>query len=303
MNLTIGTRGSRLALRQCEIVSDLIKEKYPEMEFQTRIIKTTGDKILDAPLAKIGGKGLFVKEIDEAVAGGEVDFAVHSAKDVPTEILDELKIVSIPKREEINDALISRDGYLLENLPKGAVVGTSSIRRKAQLMSIRPDLKVKDVRGNVDTRISKVEKGEFAAIIMALAGLRRLGFESYVTQVLLTNIFKPSVGQGAIALVSRKDFSGKNILNSINHQRSMLRILAERALLDKLGGGCQVPIGVETKINKNLQIKAVVISPDGKKKIQVTEQGNCEKPEKIGRIAAEKLIENGADIIINDFKR
>jgi len=287
-------------LRQCEIISELLKGKYPDIELEIRTIKTTGDKIKDAPLAKIGGKGLFVKEIDEAVVRGEVDFAVHSMKDVPTEMLDELEIVSIPKREEINDALISRGGLLLEELPEGAVVGTSSIRRKAQLTAHRPDLKIRDVRGNVDTRIAKVEKGQYDAIIMAKAGLKRLGFEKHITQVLPTEIFKPSVGQGAIAVIARRDFSGLEHLRAINHRESMLRILAERTLLKVLGGGCQVPVGVETKIDKNLQISAAVISPDGKKKIVVTEEGDPKNAEEIGRSAGEILLENGADIILND---
>lgn len=299
MKYIIGTRGSRLALRQCEIISELLKEKYPDIEFETRTIKTTGDKIKDAPLAKIGGKGLFVKEIDEAVVRGEVDFAVHSMKDVPTEMLDELEIVATPEREEINDALISRDGLLLEELPKGAVVGTSSIRRKAQLTAHRPDLKVEDVRGNVDTRIAKVEKGQYDAIIMAKAGLKRLGFEKHITQVLPTEIFKPPVGQGAIAVIARGDFSGLEHLRAINHRESMLGVLAERALLETLGGGCQVPVGVETKIDKNMQISAAVISPDGKKKIEVTVEGDPKTAQEIGRSAGERLLQSGADILLN----
>ncbi|MEE8402980.1 MAG: hydroxymethylbilane synthase [Candidatus Hydrothermarchaeaceae archaeon] len=302
MKLIIGTRGSKLALTQVGIISGLLKDEFPDLEFETRIIKTTGDKITDAPLAKIGGKGLFVKEIDEAVVRGDVDFAVHSMKDVPTEILPELEIVATPEREDVNDALISRDGLLLEELPKGAVIGTSSIRRGAQLSAYRPDLEVKDVRGNVDTRIAKVERGDYDAIIMAKAGLKRLGFEKRITQVLPTEIFRPSVGQGAIALIARRDFSGLGNLRAINHRESMLRVLAERALLEVLGGGCQVPIGVTTKIDTTLQISAAVISPDGKKKIEVTNKGEPKNAGEIGRSAGETLLKNGADIIIN-FKR
>jgi hydroxymethylbilane synthase len=300
MKLLIGTRGSKLALTQTDIISKMLKEKFPELEFEKKIIKTTGDKILDAPLAKIGGKGLFVKEIDEAVVRGDVDFAVHSAKDVPTEMLDELEIVSIPKREEINDALISRDGLLLEELPEGTVVGTSSIRRRAQLITFRPDLKVEDVRGNVDTRIKKVEQGQYDAIIMAKAGLKRLGFDEHITQVLSTEIFRPSVGQGAIAVIARRDFSGKGYFQAINHRESMLGVLAERTLLEVLGGGCQVPIGAYTEVKDRLILKGVVISPDGKKKIEVTEEGDPKNAEEIGRRAAETLLKNGADIILED---
>lgn len=300
MKLIIGTRGSKLALTQVDIISGLLKEKFPELTFERRIIKTTGDKILDAPLAKIGGKGLFVKEIDEAVVRGDVDFAVHSMKDVPTEMLDELEIVSTPKREVVNDALISRDALSLEELPKGAVVGTSSIRRRAQLISSRPDLEIRDVRGNVDTRIKKVMQGQYDALIMATAGLKRLGFEDHITQVLPTEVFKPSVGQGAIAIIARRDFSGLKYLGGINHHESMQRVLAERAFLKVLGGGCQVPIGVITKIDKHLQITAAVISPDGKKKIETTARGSPEDAELIGRGVGKTLLENGADMILND---
>lgn len=302
MKLLIGTRGSKLALRQTGIISKLLQDKFPELSFEKKIIKTTGDKILDAPLAKIGGKGLFVKEIDEAVSKGDVDFAVHSAKDVPTEMLDELEIVSVPEREEVNDALISRDGLLLEELPKGAVVGTSSIRRKAQLIAFRLDLKIKDLRGNVDTRIKKVRSGQYDAIIMAKAGLKRMDLLEHVTQDLSTDVFVPSVGQGAIAVVARPDSPATEYLRAINHEQTMARVTAERALLKRLGGGCQVPIGAYTEIKDRLTLKGVVISPDGKKRIEVTEEGDPKNAEEIGRSAGETLIKNGADIIIN-FKR
>jgi hydroxymethylbilane synthase len=302
MKYIIGTRGSRLALKQVDIISKLLKEKSPDLEFERKIIRTTGDKILDAPLSKIGGKGIFVKEIDEAVKRGDVDFAVHSMKDVPTDILDELEIVSVPKREDVNDALISK-GPTLDELAKNSVVGTSSLRRRAEILNYRGDLEIKDLRGNVDTRIRKVMEGNYDAIIMAKAGLKRLGFERHITQVLDKDVFIPSVGQGAIAVVSRKAFEQNDILTGINDEESMQKVLAERALLKYLGGGCQVPIGAvtETDIEKReLRIKAVIISPDGRRRIEVVKRGSSEKPEKIGTDAAKALLKAGGDVILEE---
>ncbi len=300
MKFIIGTRGSKLALVQTEIISKLLKEKFPDLEFEKKIIKTTGDKILDAPLAKIGGKGLFVKEIDEAVAREDVDFAVHSMKDVPTELIEGIEIAASPEREPVNDVLITREAGSLDELPEGAVLGTSSLRRRAQALNARPDLEVRDLRGNVDTRIRKVTEGSYDAIIMAKAGLKRLGLLEHVTENLPADVFVPSVGQGAIAVVARADSDVKEYLNAINHKETLIGVRAERAFLKTLGGGCQVPIGALTKIKENLTLKGVVISPDGKKKIEVTEEGNPENAHEIGTIAAETLLKNGADLILND---
>lgn len=295
--MLIGTRGSKLALKQVDIVIGLLNKKFPRLEFEKKIIKTTGDKILDAPLAKIGGRGLFVKEIDEAVSRGEVHFAVHSMKDVPVELPGGLELVCVPEREEVGDALISRDGLSIDELPGGAVIGTSSIRRKAELLNYRSDFIIKELRGNVDTRMRKLGAGEYDAIVMAKTGLKRLGFEKDITQTLPLDIFLPPVGQGAIAVVARKDFAQKSVLAAINHKNSMLRCIAERALLRRLGGGCQVPVGVVTKINKKIKIKAAVLSPDGKKRIQVEMEGKPAEAESLGSAAAEKLLENRADVI------
>ncbi|MDI6655231.1 MAG: hydroxymethylbilane synthase [Candidatus Hydrothermarchaeota archaeon] len=297
----IGTRGSKLALRQVDIVIGLLNKKFPELIFEKKIIKTTGDKILDAPLAKIGDKGLFVKEIDEAVSEGDVDFAVHSMKDVPVELPSNLKLACVPEREDAGDALISRDGLSINELPRSAVIGTSSIRRKAELLNYRSDFIMKELRGNVDTRLRKLGAGEYDAIVMAGAGLKRLGFEKNITQELPLNTFLPSVGQGAIAIVARKDFKHE-FLTAINDAQSMRRCVAERALLHRLGGGCQVPVGVLTAVGKKLKIKAAVLSPDGKKRIQVEMEGKAVKAENLGNIAAEKLLENGADVILEEVK-
>ncbi len=300
MKFIIGTRGSKLALKQVDIISKLLKEKTPDIEFETRIIRTTGDRIRDAPLSKIGGKGLFVKEIDEAVRRGDVDFAVHSMKDVPTDILDELDIISVPKREDVNDALISK-GLTLDELPKNSVVGTSSLRRRAEILNYRGDIEIKDLRGNVDTRIRKVMEGDYDAIIMAKAGLKRLGFEKHITQVLEKDVFVPSIGQGAIAVVSRKAFEQNEILSRINDEESMQKVTAERALLKYLGGGCQVPLGAVTDIEKKeLVLRAVIISPDGRKRIEVVKKGDARRPEKIGIDAARTLLKAGGEVILEE---
>ncbi|MBI5252930.1 MAG: hydroxymethylbilane synthase [Euryarchaeota archaeon] len=298
----IGTRGSKLALKQADIVIELLNEKFPGLMFEKKIIKTTGDKILDAPLAKIGGKGLFVKEIDEAVSRGEVHFAVHSMKDVPVELPGDLELVCVPEREEAGDALISRDSLSIDELPGSAVIGTSSIRRKAELLNYRSDFIIKELRGNVDTRMRKLRVGEYDAIVMAKAGLKRLGFEDNITRDLPLDTFLPSVGQGAIGVVARKDFEQKSMLAAINHANSMQCCTAERALLRRLGGGCQVPVGVITKVDKKLKIRAAVLSPDGRKKIRVEMEGEPAEAENLGSAAAEKLLENGADVILEEVK-
>ncbi|MFQ5887833.1 MAG: hydroxymethylbilane synthase [Candidatus Hydrothermarchaeales archaeon] len=301
MKFKIGSRGSKLALAQVDIIINLLKKTQPELEFEKKIIKTRGDKIKDAPLAKIGGKGLFIKEIDEAVLRGEVDFAVHSAKDVPTDLLKGLRIACVPEREEINDVLISKDRIRLDELPRGAVVGTSSLRRKAELLNYRSDLKTKNIRGNVGTRIRKVMEGEYDATIMAKAGLKRLGVTGEITETLPREVFLPSVGQGAIAVISRSDFNAIDLLYKINHRESMASILAERAMLKSLGGGCQVPIGVVSNIDETkIVLSAVVLSPDGKQKVATTMEGTPEKSADIGKRAAVQLLEDGADKILKE---
>ena len=301
MKLKIGTRGSRLALKQVDIIIDLLKKNTHDLKFEIKIIKTRGDKILDTPLAKIGGKGLFVKEIDEAVLKGDVDFAVHSAKDVPTDLLEGLQITCVPKREEINDVLITNQNTKLENLPKNATIGTSSLRRKAELLNFRNDLKIKNIRGNVDTRIKKVIKGEYDATIMSKAGLKRLGLTEHITQTLPKDGFPPSVGQGAIAVISKTNSKINTILQKITNEDTMTAIRAERAMLKTLGGGCQVPIGVVTDItNTKLTIKAIVLSPDGRRKISTTTEGKTEKAAETGEKAANQLLEYGADTILKE---
>lgn len=295
MKLVVGTRGSKLALAQTNEVIKLLTKKFPELEFEKKLIKTTGDKILDSPLAKIPGKGLFVKEIDEAVESGKVDFAIHSMKDVPIELHKNLEIVSVPKRHPTNDVLISRSSSI-DKLRKNAIVGTSSIRRKAEILNYRCDLIVKDVRGNVDTRIKKLN--EYDAILMAEAGLRRLNLEKLIAQRLPLEAFPPSVGQGAVAVVARSDFEHNTTLASINDEKSMQCIRAERALLKSLGGGCQMPLGVLTKASVNLKLRGIVFSPDGKKRIEAAASGKPEDAEAVGAAAGEKLLDNGAGALL-----
>ncbi len=301
MKLKVGTRGSKLALWQTDYIIGLLKEKFPELELEKKIIKTTGDKIRDVPLAKVGGKGIFVKEIDEAVRDGRVDFAVHSMKDVPTELLPELHIAATPVREEVADALISRDGKTIEELPEGAVIGTSSMRRIAEVKSFRGDLEIKDLRGNVDTRLKKLRDGEYDAIVMAVAGLKRLGFEGEITQKLPEEIFVPSIGQGAIAVVARRDSKVNEYLGAINHSESMARVLAERSLLSEMGGGCQVPLGAFSRVNGDkLEILATILSPDGSRRIDVRASGNLSRAEELGKEVAEKLKAEGAEEIMEE---
>lgn len=296
MKLVVGTRGSKLAIAQSRHVMALLKEKFPELEFEVKVIKTKGDKLRDAPLAKIGGKGIFVKEIDEAVAQGRVDFAVHSMKDVPTKLHSDLVMAAVPQRENPCDVLISRGGRCLRDLPEGSVIGTSSLRRKAQILNLRNDLVVKDLRGNVDTRLRRLKEREYDAIIMARAGLKRLGFEDVITEELPSDAFLPAVGQGAIAVVSRKDSDNIRLLQSINHKESLYRVLAERAFLKRMGGGCQVPMGANTAVEDGkIKMKAAVFSKDGAKKVEAESKGDFELPEKVGKKCAEMLLNRGAE--------
>ncbi len=299
MRLIAGTRGSRLALTQTKQVAEMVERRFPGVEVELRIIKTTGDKLRDAPLAKIGGKGLFVKEIDEAVLRGKVDFAVHSMKDVPTELLGGLEIVAVPEREDARDVLISRSGAGLEELPQGAVVGTSSVRRQAMVRHFYPHLKVRELRGNVDTRLRKLEAGEYDAVVMALAGLRRLGLEERITQVLPPERFTPSVGQGAIAVVARQGSRAEEYLRELNHPASYASAVAERAMLRALGGGCQVPVGAfTTAAGERLTLLGVVLARDGSRRVEVLEEGSTEEAEEVGRRAAKALLERGASEVL-----
>jgi len=300
--IRIGTRGSALALWQAEWVKSELEKKHPGMAVTLTKIKTTGDKILDVPLAKVGGKGLFVKEIEEAMLGGDIDIAVHSMKDVPTQFPDGLHLGAITKREDPRDALLSRNKVPLKDLPHGANVGTSSLRRQAQLMHLRPDFVIHQLRGNVDTRLRKLKEGQFDAIILAAAGVKRLGLAENVTEYLDPGISLPAIGQGALGIECRVDDRELNdLIAFFNHPDSRTCVTGERALLRRLEGGCQVPIACYGHIKSgNLLLTGLVGSVDGKRIIKDSIEGPPEKAEKLGVTLAEKLLSQGADVILRE---
>ncbi len=300
MRIKIGTRKSKLALWQANFVKNFL-QKHWGIEVELVKITTTGDKILDAPLAKIGGKGLFVKEIEQALLEGKIDLAVHSLKDVPMIIPKGLTITAITKREEPYDVLISRTGKGLEELPAGAVVGTSSLRRQVQIKRVRRDLKVEILRGNVDTRMRKLKEGYYDAIVLAMAGVKRMGYEGEVTQVL--SQFIPAVGQGSLALETREeDERTRKLLEPLNHRESFLRAICERAFLRKLEGGCQVPMGAHAEIKENkISIRGFISDLEGIKFIEGKKEGNVKNAEKIGEELAEDLLKRGGKEILKEI--
>ena len=300
--IRIGTRSSALALWQAEWVKSELEKKYPGLNVSLTKIKTTGDKILDVPLAKVGGKGLFVKEIEEAMLANEIDIAVHSMKDVPTFFPDGLHLSCITKREDPRDALLTRNKVKFSDLPKGANVGTSSLRRQAQLMNIRPDFVIHQLRGNVDTRIRKLKEGQYDAIILAAAGVKRLGLAGNVTEYMDPEISLPAIGQGALGIECRVDDRELNdMIAFFNHADSRVCVTGERALLRRLEGGCQVPIACYGEMkNGNLHLTGLVGSVDGKRIIKDTIEGAPDKAEKLGVTLAETLLSRGADVILRE---
>jgi len=261
--LRIGSRGSQLALWQAHHISALLREQGHEVELQ--IIKTTGDKILDVALAKVGTKGMFTKEIEDALAAGEVDLAVHSLKDLPTQLAPGFEIAAITTREHTNDVFLSVKHNSIAELPKGAKVGTSSLRRQAQLMAMRPDLDIHPLRGNVDTRMRKLEEGQYEAIILAAAGLNRLGKTQLVKQVIPTDVMCPAAGQGALGIEIRQgDTRMRELLAFLDDANARATTVAERSLLNELGGGCQVPIGASAKVVEGkINLDGIVAMQDG----------------------------------------
>jgi len=300
LKIRIGTRKSKLALWQTDYIAKKIKENFPDIEIEIVKITTKGDKILDVPLAKVGGKGLFVKEIEDALLRNEIDIAVHSLKDVPTYFPEGLGLTAITERENPLDAFISVKYNSLEELPKGAVLGTSSLRRKTQAKKLRGDIQIKDLRGNVDTRIKKLENGEYDAIILAYAGLKRLGLENKVKQVFTSDKFIPAVAQGFLGIETRLDDEKTNsIVKKLNHRESQIRATAERSFLKRLEGGCQVPLGAYAEIENNkLTIIGFISDLEGKQFIKDKLSGDLEKAEEIGIKLAEKLLKNGGEEIL-----
>ncbi len=301
--IVIGTRKSALALWQADYVADCIKEKYPEITVEKKLIVTKGDKILDTPLAKIGGKGLFTKALEDEMLAGDIDIAVHSLKDVPTELPEGLMIAAITKRFDPGDALVSPKYGTLDKLPKGAKIGTSSLRRSAQLLHARPDLKIESLRGNVNTRLQKLEDENFDGIILAVAGLKRLEMEDRITQVLPVEICLPAVGQGALAIEARRDDEEiLSIIDFLNDETTVACTNGERAFLKAVEGGCQVPVGVYgTPSEDGISLEAVIASVDGKQLYRDSVQGSPEEAEHLGKALADRLLNAGGRKILQEL--
>ena len=303
--LVIGTRGSKLALWQAEHVKATIEEKFPEWTAEIFIIKTKGDKIQDVPLAKVGGKGLFVKEIEEALLDGRIDIAVHSMKDMPAEIPEGLCIGAVPAREMPSDVLISRDGCEFSQLKKAAKIGTSSLRRGAQLKHARPDVEIVPLRGNLDTRLRKLEDEDLDAIVLAAAGVKRLGLETRITQYLDDSVMLPAVGQGALCIEIRKgDPVVGPVIEALDDKSTHTVVVGERAFLHRLEGGCQVPIAAHGRLDgESLELTGLVADLDGSTIIKDTVSGPAENAKELGTRLAERILEKGAGPILEKLKQ
>ncbi len=301
--LVIGTRGSQLAIWQAEWVQAQLKQMAPDLSVVLKRIQTSGDKIQDVPLAKVGGKGLFVKEIEEALLRKDIDLAVHSMKDLPAELPIGLTIICIPEREDPRDALLTRDGKNLDALPLGARVGTSSLRRQSQLLHARPDLQIEMLRGNVDTRLRKLQENQFDAIVLAASGLRRLGWDAHITECLPLNVSLPAIGQGALGIEGRENDSFvRDLVAKLEHQPTRVTVTAERALLKRLEGGCQVPIAGHAVLQGEcLTLEGLVASPDGKRYVRYSLAGSMSEAESIGTKVAEELLDRGAQPILQEI--
>ncbi len=296
--IVIATRGSKLALWQSEHIKSVLEEQNPGLEVELKIVITSGDKILDVPLAKIGGKGLFLKEIEETMLRGEAQIAVHSLKDVPTEMPDGLTLAAITAREDVRDALLSEKYANIDALPEGAVVGTSSLRRRMQILSLRPDLVIRDLRGNVDTRIRKLKEGEYDAIILASAGINRLGLLDAVEHVYPISLDEmvPAMGQGALGIEAVDDPEVLQIARRLNDEYSEIETTIEREFVDTLQGGCQVPIGINSTVMENGKVltRAIVGLPDGTEVLEEVLETGRNETEGLGRSMAQAFIGRGA---------
>jgi hydroxymethylbilane synthase len=307
----IGTRGSKLALVQAEQVAADLRRLHPGLDVELRIISTQGDRVLDVPLSQVGDKGLFVKEIEVALLQGEVDLAVHSGKDLPSLLPDGLMLAVFPHRVDPRDALVlprsvdsSNIPASLDVLPQGAVVGTSSLRRACQLRALRPDLDLRDVRGNVDTRLRKLDEGQYDALVLASAGLQRLGLGERISARLPTDVMLPAVAQGALAIEARTDDSHTlNLLSVLDDRETRIAVLAERACLRRLEGGCQVPIAVYTEVQSqasSFMLRGLVGAVDGSVVVRDEHTGSVDDPEAAGLALAEKLLSQGAANLLTE---
>ena len=301
--LKIATRKSPLALWQAHYVSNMLQHHHPDLKVELVTMVTQGDKILDTPLAKVGGKGLFVKELEVGMLEGRADIAVHSMKDVPVDFPPGLHLAAICEREDPRDAFVSNNYSSLDDLPQGARLGTSSLRRQSQIAAFRPDLKIIDLRGNVNTRLKKLDNDEYDAIILAAAGLKRLEFEDRITQFIGTEICLPANGQGAVGIECRID-DGRvhNLIAPLNDNKTQIRVTAERAMNERLQGGCQVPIAGYAEFEKGLiMLRGLVGQVDGKKIIRGDIAGPADSAQELGIVLAEDLLSRGADKILNEL--
>ncbi len=299
MKITIGSRGSALALWQANWVKDRLAAAGHEIKIQ--IIKTSGDKLQNAQLAASGTKGLFIKEIEEALLSRQVDLAVHSMKDLPTDLPEGLGVAAVPEREDPHDVLVAKDGASLHEFPAGARIGTSSLRRQSQLLALRPDLKVVPMRGNVDTRLRKLDGGECEALVLAGAGLRRLGFASRITSWFKEKDLCPAVGQGALAIEVRMGNAAvREAVAPLDHQSTHQAVRAERSMLQALGGGCQLPIAAYARQDSGtMHLAGVVADPSGRRLLRAEASGKPEDPEILGKRVAAELIDQGAHELLS----
>ncbi|MGB2690904.1 MAG: hydroxymethylbilane synthase [Thermodesulfobacteriota bacterium] len=303
-SIRIGTRGSKLALWQANHVSNLLSTSNPELKIEIQIIKTTGDSVIDSPLSEIGGKGVFVKEIEEALLSDNIDIAVHSMKDVPTILPEGLAIKAVAERHDPRDALVSNIGLPLAELPEGTRIGTGSLRRGAQILHHFPNLQILSIRGNVDTRIRKLkESGEFDAIVLAVAGLERMGLGEEITEVISADIMLPAPGQGIVAIESRADDQETtDILRAINHTQTQIAAISERAFLYRLGGDCNVPVGCNARLNDNLiSLSGIISSPDGKVLLKKDISGSIEEAQQLGEQLADMMLLEGGNKILEEL--
>lgn len=312
---TLATRGSPLALRQSRWVQAEIERMVEDSRVELLTIRTTGDRMTQQPLPEIGGKGLFTKEVEDALLDGRADFAVHSLKDLPTDLPEGLILAAVPRREDSRDALLSRSGTRLSDLPQGALIGTSSVRRAAQLIRLRPDFRIEPLRGNLDTRLRKLREGPFDAIILAVAGLRRMGLDGEITEILAEEVLCPAVGQGALGIEARaNDQRTLQALAALEDSWARITVTAERSLLRSLGGGCQIPIAATvTRQDERIRLTAIVVRPDGSEMITATELSasiadgsrnqTIQIAEALGRKTAEALLAKGAARILGELSQ
>jgi hydroxymethylbilane synthase len=303
-SIRIGTRGSNLALWQANWVKSALNQKFPHISIELEIIKTQGDKILDVPLAQVGGKGLFVKEIEQALIDRRVDLAVHSMKDMPAEIPERLCVGAIPEREIPSDVLISKNGLKLSKLASGSIIGTSSLRRGAQLRHCRNDIVIKPLRGNLDTRLRKLEAEDMDAIVVAAAGVKRLNFEDRITEYLNEEVMLPAVGQGALCIEIREnDLPVSEMISALDDSQTRTIVSGERAFLNRLEGGCQIPIAGHGKIeNDRYMLTGLVAEIDGSRLVKDSISGPVEASESLGVELAERLLDKGADKLLEKLK-